>query len=66
MEGSIMFTVKVQRFEWNTAGSDVALPFIVEDVGSRQGEQAAEELAELWRLYDNVASAWVERNEWVH
>ena len=61
-----MCTVKVQRFDWNATGSDVALPFVIEDVGSMHAEQAAQELADLWKRYDNVAAVWVERNEWVN
>ena len=61
-----MFTVKVQRFDWSSAGSDEALPFVIEDVASMRAEQAAHELAELWKRYDNVAAVWVEREEWVH
>ena len=61
-----MFTVKVQRFDWNATGSDVAIPFVIEDVGSMHVEQAAQDLAELWKRYDNVAAVWVERNEWVN
>ena len=61
-----MYTVKVQRFDWSETGSDVALPFVIEDVAHMHVEHAAQELAELWKRYDNVAAVWVERNEWVH
>ena len=58
-----MYTVKVQRVDWRASGDDVALPLVVESVGSLERVEAAIAFAEMWKRYDNVAAVWIERDE---
>jgi len=61
-----MYQVKIQSFDNQIKGRDIALPVSVHTVGTVPTRRAAEQYARMFACFDYVAAAWVEVIATVH
>ncbi len=61
-----MYQIKIQKFDTQIHGRDIALPVSVKTVGAVATRRLAEQYARMYARFDYVAAVWVEFTATTH